>query len=177
MTDLFVRKITARDFHSPMALWGVFEEYQTWCKANPIKSKTRKNIETTIEAPLTVQGFCRFSGISRSTFTKWRAGQHVPEGLADTIEAISATIDEHLLSRALVEVYLENLVARMTGQSDKFDQNITQTETVEPVFLERLTHPQLVMLRALQVAITGANEKPDQAAIIEAAQNIIAGAG
>jgi len=122
----------------------VFEEYQAWCKAYPIKRN-----KTMLDAPLTIQGFCRFSGISRSTFMRWRVGDRLPKSLEDTVEKISATIDEHLITRALISVYRENLVARMTGQSDKRQQHVI-TESIESrLDPSRLSHTHLVMLRAL----------------------------
>ena len=158
----------AFDFHTPERLWAVFESYVQFCKENTIQRG-----KYAIDTPLTIQGFCRFSGIARSTFTKWRAGKHIPMGMNDTIEAISATIEDHLLARALISVYRENLVARMTGQSEKLDQQIVTEGDDDKADLSRLSHAQLCMLRALHVVMIGTGENPDCTLIIEAASSII----
>jgi hypothetical protein len=130
---------TEKNIKSPEALYELFTEYKSYCKANPKKEnffnhKTQKQDSIDREVPLTWQGFEVFlfkkKVISRLEHYKANTDGAYSEYL-DIIKAINDEIYEDKFGGATAGIYQHNIIARDLGLTDKQDVTV---KAEQPLF-------------------------------------------
>ena len=102
-------------------LWDTFERYKHWCRTDGVREVGSKGRR--VPTPMTPHGMAAFCGCGHQTVM--RAAKR-PD-LAETWETISADIFAELIGGGLLKQYDPQIVARVTGLSER-----SVVETVEP---------------------------------------------
>lgn len=115
---------------SPEVLWKMFQDYEAWCKDNPIiKEEAIKSgrgsgevVDVKLTRPLTISGFCRWvyeKGYTSNTEHYLVNSRGAYSEFSSISARIKAAIREQQVSGGMVGIYNANLTARLQGIGDK----------------------------------------------------------
>lgn len=116
-----------RKVETPEELWDHFRLYVA------LRSAIRMNL---MPLPLTVVSWCNYLGIARSTWYAWRDENAATyrEDLSDIITRVEECIKDQMITGAVTGAYKENIVARITGLSDKQEHDVKVSKTLKDFY-------------------------------------------
>ena len=129
-----------RDFkYTPEGLWDEAVRYfeymsgSTWVKKEPVKSgdKIGKLIDVPTKTPLSIETFCLFADIDRTTFRNYLSNEDPYKDFFQVSTRIQGIIEANQFEGATVGAYNHSIIASKLGLSKKVDHNI---KTEQPLF-------------------------------------------
>ena len=120
-----------------------YMEDQTWDKKEAIKSgdKTGTLVSIPTKTPLTIYGFCNYSGVSIDLYLRYKQDKGF-EAYHDITMYLDGIIKQNQLEGSMVGAYNPNIVARLLGLAEKTENDHTSGGQSLPPVIINITAPE-----------------------------------
>ena len=110
--------------YSPEDLLDKAKEYADWCETNPLHELKVFGTGVKIEVPkmraMTIEGFCLFANMAKSTFYLYEKD----EAYSEVITRVRDLFYSQKIEGAAADLLNPNIIARELGLTDKQDHSI-----------------------------------------------------